>query len=96
MHDALGDSLAVEVADLLEELVVLERRRPAIADRALVLVVVDRMSLARREDVAVVPFGGRLARHVGHVVSSRSGASGAGPYQSGMIPCSGSFNTFAP
>jgi hypothetical protein len=31
VDDALGDALAIEVADLLEELVVLERRRPTVA-----------------------------------------------------------------
>ena len=46
VHDALGDALAIDVADLLEELVVLERRRAAVADRALVLVVRDRVALA--------------------------------------------------
>jgi len=54
VHDALGDALAIEVADLLEELVVLERRRPALADRALVLVVRDRVALAVGEGAAVV------------------------------------------
>jgi len=35
MDDALGDALAVEVADLLEEVIVLECRRTAAANRAL-------------------------------------------------------------
>jgi hypothetical protein len=35
VHDPLRDALAVEVADLLEEVIVLERRRAAAADRAL-------------------------------------------------------------
>ncbi len=47
VHHALGDPLAVEMADLLEELVVLEHQRAAVADRAGVLVVVDRVALAR-------------------------------------------------
>ena len=57
VDDALGDALAVEVADLLEELVVLQRRRPAGADGALVLVVVDRVALAVGQD-----RGGRRPR----------------------------------
>jgi len=39
VHHSLGDALTVEVADLLEELVVLQRRRPSRADGALVLAV---------------------------------------------------------
>src|SRR5690606_11870958 len=46
MHHALGDALAVEMADLLEELIILERRRSARAHRALRLVVGDLMPLA--------------------------------------------------
>ncbi|GMA86039.1 hypothetical protein GCM10025868_12890 [Angustibacter aerolatus] len=69
VHDALGDALAVEVADLLEELVVLERRRAASADGALVLVVVHRVTLAVGEHRPVVTRLGALAGHVGHDVS---------------------------
>lgn len=43
VHDTLGDALPVEVADLLQELVVLQRGGAPGTDRALVLVVVDRM-----------------------------------------------------
>ena len=57
MHDPLGDALAIEVADLLEELVVLERRRPAVADRALILVVRDGVALAVGQRAAVVSHG---------------------------------------
>src|SRR5690606_34387205 len=45
MDDAFRNAFAVEVADLLEELVVFEGRRPARADGALLLVVVDRVAL---------------------------------------------------
>ncbi len=57
MHHALRDALAVEVADLLEELVVLERRRSARPDRALVLVVVDRMPLTVGQNALLVNRG---------------------------------------
>jgi hypothetical protein len=46
VDDALGDALAVEVADLLDEVVVLERPRPAVADRAHVLIVLNRVALS--------------------------------------------------
>src|SRR5690606_29099413 len=45
MDHPLGDPLTVEVGDLLEELVVFERGRPAGPDGSLRLVVADRMSL---------------------------------------------------
>jgi hypothetical protein len=45
VHDALGHALAVEVADLLDELVVLERRRAAAAHGPHLLVVPDRVAL---------------------------------------------------
>jgi hypothetical protein len=54
MHDTLGDPLTVKVADLLEEVVVLEDRRSAIAHRAVVLVVQDRVPLARGEGGALL------------------------------------------
>ena len=57
-------ALAVEVADLLEEVVVLQRGGPAAADRALLLVVVDRVPLARGQH--------GLVRHVVPLVSSSS------------------------
>jgi hypothetical protein len=60
VDNALRDALAVEVADLLEELVVLEGRGTAVADRARVLVVVDLMTLTVGQDLAVVTVGGRL------------------------------------
>ena len=69
VHDALGDALAVEVGDLLEELVVLQRRRAAGADGALVLVVVDRVALAVGQDRA-----GR--RHRWSVMRAPRGGSG--------------------
>jgi hypothetical protein len=65
-----GNPLAIEVRHLLEELVVLERRRAAIAHRALVLVVEDGMPLAGGQAAAVVTLGGRLAGDVGHAVES--------------------------
>jgi hypothetical protein len=45
MHDPLRDALAVEVGDLLDELVVLERRRPPLAHAAEALVVAHGMTL---------------------------------------------------
>ena len=57
MDDALGNALAIEVTDLLEELVVLERGRSAVADRALVLVVADGVTLAVGQRAAVVSHG---------------------------------------
>jgi hypothetical protein len=51
MHDPLGNPLAVEVGDLLEEMVVLQRGRAAAADGALGLVVDDRMPLPIGQDV---------------------------------------------
>ena len=49
VHDPLRDALAIEVADLFEEVVVLQRGGPAAAHRPLRLVVRDRMSLPRRQ-----------------------------------------------
>jgi hypothetical protein len=57
VHDALRDALAIEVADLLEELVVLEGGGAAVADRARVLVVRDRVALAVGQRAAVVSDG---------------------------------------
>ena len=68
VDDPLRDALAVEVADLLEEVVVLERRRAARTDRALVLVVVDRVALPVGEHGTVVPPLGFLRCDVGHGV----------------------------
>ena len=50
MHDALGNALVVEVEDLLAEMEILERGRPAPADPQRVLVVGDRGALLRRQD----------------------------------------------
>ena len=70
VHDALGDPLAVEVADLLEELVVLQGRRATGAHRPLVLVVVDRVALTVGQDGAVGLAGGRALRcDVGHAIA---------------------------
>jgi hypothetical protein len=67
VHDALRDALPVEVADLLEELVVLQGRRAACAHRPLVLVVVDRVALTVGQDRAVgLTGGGALRCDVGH------------------------------
>ena len=57
VDDALGHALAVEVADLLQELVVLQRGRATGADGALVLVVVDRVPLPVGQHLAVVALG---------------------------------------
>jgi hypothetical protein len=62
VHDTLGDALAIEVADLLEELVVLERGRPTVADGALVLVVADGVTLAVGQRAAVVSHGSPFGR----------------------------------
>ena len=51
MDDALGDPLAVEMGDLLQELIVLQRGRTAAADGALGLVVGDRMALPVGQDL---------------------------------------------
>jgi hypothetical protein len=56
MDHALGDALAVEVADLLEEVIVLERRRTTAADRPLRLVVLDGMPLPGGQRALVVVF----------------------------------------
>jgi hypothetical protein len=56
------------VAHLLEELVVLERRGTARADRALVLVVGDRVALAGGQSPAVVAVGWRLAARLAHLL----------------------------
>src|ERR1035437_2920218 len=60
VDDALGNALAVEVADLLEELVVLQRGRAARPDGALALVVGDGMSLARCQRSAALAHGALL------------------------------------
>jgi hypothetical protein len=49
VDDAFRDPLPVKVADLLQEVVVLERGRTATANGPLVLVVVDGMALAGRQ-----------------------------------------------
>jgi len=54
VHHPLGHALAVEVADLLQELVVLQGGRTAGADRALVLVVVDGVALTVGQDGALL------------------------------------------
>src|SRR3954471_28682 len=62
VHHALGDALAVEVGDLLEELIVLQRSRAAAADGALGLVVGDRMALPIGQDTIRGASRGGLAR----------------------------------
>src|SRR5690606_34969170 len=49
VHHPLRNPLPVEVADLLDEVVILERGRPARANRALVLVVINRVALPGRQ-----------------------------------------------
>ena len=49
VHDALGDALVIEVEDLLAEVEVLQRGRPALADPQGVLVVADDHALLRRQ-----------------------------------------------
>src|SRR3712207_1514285 len=69
VHHALRDPLPVEVADLLEELVVLQRGRAAGTHRALVLVVVDRVALTIGQDRTVhLARRGALRCDVGHPV----------------------------
>src|SRR5205085_1137892 len=67
MHHALGDPLAVEMGDLLDELVVLERRGTPLAHRAGALVVADRVALAGRQDRALIAHAKDLS-----VVATRS------------------------
>jgi hypothetical protein len=55
VHDALGNAFAVEMRDLFQEMIVLERRRSAAADSALRLIVDDGVSLSRGE--AAIAFG---------------------------------------
>src|SRR5690606_6444973 len=78
VHDAFGDAFPVEVADLLQELVVLQRGGAAGADRALVLVVVDRVALAVGEDLALVARSGTPAGNVRHERGLRRTAHGWG------------------
>ena len=59
VHDPLGDALAVEVGDLLEEVVVLQRGRTAAADGALGLVVGDRVALPGGQDASARRRPGR-------------------------------------
>ena len=54
VHHALGYPLAIEMRDLLDELIVLERRRAALADRPGRLVVPHRMPLTGRKDLVLV------------------------------------------
>jgi hypothetical protein len=61
MHHALRNALAVEMRDLLDELVVFEGRGPALADRAGALVVANRVALA----------GGQNRALIAHAVLSR-------------------------
>jgi hypothetical protein len=49
VDDALGDALAVEMGDLLEEVVVLEHQRPARAHAAACSGCRGRVALARRQ-----------------------------------------------
>src|ERR1043165_5086756 len=50
MHNALGDALVIKVEDLLAEMKILKRRRPAAPDSQRILVVSDRGSLLGRQD----------------------------------------------
>ena len=50
MHDPLGNALVVEMEDLLAEMEIFERGRPAPADAQRILVVGDRRALLRRQD----------------------------------------------
>ena len=81
MHDALGDALAIEVADLLEELVVLEGGGAAVANGALVLVIRDGVALAVGEGAAVVSHGVSLvvAESSCAARAYRLGLGGCGP-----------------
>src|SRR5579859_3069876 len=66
-------ALAVEVRDLLEEVIVLEGGRSSISDGALMLIIVDGVSLSRREMLFVghdhtspgTPLQGAIVRAVG-------------------------------
>jgi hypothetical protein len=50
VHHPLGDPLTVEMADLLQELVIFQSGGSACPDRALVLIVVDRVALPVRQN----------------------------------------------
>src|SRR4051812_46913646 len=63
MDDAFGNPLTVEVADLLEEVVIFERGRTAAADGPLRLVVRDRMTLPGGEGASIVLCVVILLRH---------------------------------
>ncbi len=61
VHDAFGDALAIEVRDLLDERIVLERRGAAFAHGAEALVVGDWMTLTSGQRAML--FGhGKLLR----------------------------------
>jgi hypothetical protein len=51
VDDALGNSLVIEVRDLLAEVEILEKRGSALPGLQGVLVVVDARALVRREDL---------------------------------------------
>lgn len=57
MHHALGNALAVEMGELLDEGIVFQRGRPAFADRTQALVILDRMALPRGECFALISHG---------------------------------------
>jgi hypothetical protein len=66
MDHPLGNALPVEMADLLQELVVLEGRRTAGPYGALVLVIVNRVSLPVGQHLAPVVRPGPPAGDVRH------------------------------
>src|SRR5690625_876366 len=70
VHHPLGDAFPVEVADLLQELVVLQRGGPTLTDRSLALVVVDRVALTVGQHLSVVPRCVSLVGCVGHATRS--------------------------
>ena len=61
MDHALGNPLAVEMGDLLDELIVFECRGSALADRAHRLVVANRVPLAGRQNHLIVTHAALLS-----------------------------------
>jgi hypothetical protein len=57
VHDALRDTLVIEVKELLPKVEILERRGAALADLERVLIVCDGYSLLGRQDFAAVGGG---------------------------------------
>jgi len=55
MHDALGDALVIEMENLLAKMLIFHLRRATGAGFQRILVVGDRCTLLRRQDVGAAP-----------------------------------------